>query len=106
MSAGIVVVTSGFPRRSETFARNELLALHERGLLAGVFATKPGDDSDPGEAGDLSVEVLPPGSPEEQAAALIERVDRRRVAGVHGYFAHLPAEVAERAANRLGVPHG
>ncbi|HYJ46918.1 MAG TPA: glycosyltransferase, partial [Pyrinomonadaceae bacterium] len=29
-----------------------------------------------------------------------------RVCGVHGYFAHTPAEVARHAAARLGVPYG
>jgi glycosyltransferase involved in cell wall biosynthesis len=106
VNAGIVVVTSGFPRRSETFALNELQALHERGLLAGVFATKEGDGSEPDGAGELPLELLPPGSAAEQSAALLDRVDPRRVAAVHGYFAHLPAEVAESAARRLGVPHG
>jgi len=37
----IAVVVSGFPRLSETFAVNELLALAERDALAGIFATKP-----------------------------------------------------------------
>ncbi len=40
----LAVVTSGFPRLSETFALNELLALEARGMLAGIFATKRGDD--------------------------------------------------------------
>jgi glycosyltransferase involved in cell wall biosynthesis len=44
---GIAVVLSGFPRRSETFALNELLALERNGLLAAVFATKPGDGREP-----------------------------------------------------------
>ena len=40
----IVVVTSGFPRISETFALNELLALERAGAIEAIFATKPGDD--------------------------------------------------------------
>ncbi len=39
----IAVVMSGFPRRSETFANNELLALAKRGALAAIFAIKAGD---------------------------------------------------------------
>lgn len=39
--ARVAVVVSGWPRLSETFALNELLAMARRGLLAGVFATKP-----------------------------------------------------------------
>ena len=35
----LAVVLSGFPRRSETFALNELLALDNDGLLGQVFAT-------------------------------------------------------------------
>ena len=43
----IALVLSGFPRRSETFALNDVLALDERGLLAGIFTTKPGDGHPP-----------------------------------------------------------
>ena len=35
--ARLAVVVSGWPRVSETFAINELLALHRAGLLAAVF---------------------------------------------------------------------
>ncbi len=109
MRGGIAVVTSGFPRRSETFLLNELLALDARGALAAVFATKPGDGGPlhPGCRRLLRrVEVLPGGSPSAQAASLLERLGARRVAGVHGYFAHRPAAVAAHAARRLGVPFG
>src|SRR5262249_3310950 len=41
----LAVITSGFPRTSETFVLNELLALDAHGLLGPVFATKPGDGS-------------------------------------------------------------
>jgi len=107
MRGRIAVVTSGFPRRSETFALNELLALDAAGALAGVFATKPGDasPSQPG-AERLTVQVLPPGSPRAQAAALAEQLRRGRIAGIHGYFAHTPTEVAALAARTLGVPYG
>ena len=83
----VAVVVSGWPRVSETFALNELLALDRAGLLAGTFATKPGDRS-------LRQPVVD--------AALAGRA----VTGVHGYFAHRPAAVAERAAALLGVPFG
>jgi len=105
----IVVVTSGFPRYSETFLLNELLALDERGMIAGVFATKPGDDMElqPGTDRLLErVQVLTAPDPEGQAAELVAALDGRRVTGVHGYFAHTPAEVARTAARRLGVPWG
>src|SRR5436309_2669107 len=108
MPGGIAVVTSGFPRRSETFLLNELLALDARGALAAVFATKPGDGGPlhPGCRRLLRrVEVLPGGSPSAQAASLLERLGARRVAGVHGYFAHRPAAVAAHAARaRVGAP--
>src|SRR5439155_796486 len=105
----IVVVTSGFPRRSETFLLNELLALEARGALAAIFATKRGEDGPqhPGCARLLArVEVLRPGSPRAQGAQLVERLGRRAVTAVHGYFAHRPAAVAAHAARRLGVPYG
>jgi glycosyltransferase involved in cell wall biosynthesis len=103
----VAVVVSGWPRVSETFALNELLALDRAGALAGVFATKAGDRSlrQPGTDG-LDVTVLPDGSIEEQAAQIVRSLAGRRVTGVHGYFAHRPAAVAERAAARLGVPFG
>ena len=109
MRGPIVVVTSGFPRRSETFLLNELLALEARGALTAIFATKRGEDGPqhPGCARLLArVEVLRPGSPRAQGAQLVERLGRRAVTAVHGYFAHRPAAVAAHAARRLGVPYG
>jgi glycosyltransferase involved in cell wall biosynthesis len=110
MSRGkVVVVTSGFPRCSETFALGEMLALEERRALAAIFATKPGDGSklQPGcERLMRRVRVLPAGTPEQQAAAMIRLLNDQDVNGIHGYFAHLPAEVARVAAKQLGVPYG
>lgn len=105
----IVVVVSGFPRRSETFALGELLALEERGALAAVYATKPGDggQSQPGCERLLArVRHLPLAEPEQQADFMIADLEGQSVAGFHGYFAHAPAEVAARAAARRGVPYG
>lgn len=105
----IAVVTSGFPRRSETFALNELLALDARGMLAGIFATKPGepDGWQPGAAALASrVEVLPGGTSQAQATALAGRLAGRRLSGLHAYFAHTPCEVARHAAGLLSVPFG
>ena len=45
MSGKIAMVLSGFPRRSETFALNEVWALEQRGALAAIFATKAGEPS-------------------------------------------------------------
>ncbi|HYJ47850.1 MAG TPA: hypothetical protein VEV81_14640, partial [Pyrinomonadaceae bacterium] len=39
----VVMIMSGFPRRSETFALGELLALESAGALLSIFATKAGD---------------------------------------------------------------
>jgi hypothetical protein len=47
MEGGIAMITSGFPRVSETFALNELLALERAGALGAIFATKPGDGHSP-----------------------------------------------------------
>jgi glycosyltransferase involved in cell wall biosynthesis len=105
----IAVVVSGFPRRSETFALNELVALEERGLLAGVWATKPGDGGETHPAyARLAhrTEWLAPGTPAEQGRALGARLAATSIDAVHGYFAHAPAEVAEHAAERLAVPFG
>lgn len=105
----IVVVVSGFPRRSETFAINELLGLHDRGMLAGVYATKPGDDGDPQPGCDRllpAVERLNGRDAAEQGRALARRLAGSRVDAIHAYFAHTPAAIAEFAAACLDVPFG
>ena len=105
----LAVVVSGFPRRSETFALNELVALETHGMLAAVFATKPGEVL-PEEAAVQRlmpfVQFLPPGSPAEQAAALAAALPHSGASGVHAYFAHVPAEVAECAAAGANLPFG
>ena len=110
MSRGrIVIVTSGFPRRSETFALGEMKALEERGTLAAIFATKPGDGStlEPGcERLMRRVRFLPDASANAQAAALVESLGGQPVSGIQGYFAHQPCEVAELAAEYLRIPFG
>jgi glycosyltransferase involved in cell wall biosynthesis len=105
----LVMLMSGFPRRSETFALNELLALDRAGCLEAVFATKPGEAGPPQPGAEQlmrKVRVLAPGTPAEQAAEVVERLDGAQVDAVHGYFAHVPTEVAAKAARRLGVPYG
>jgi glycosyltransferase involved in cell wall biosynthesis len=103
----VAVITSGFPRLSETFALHELLTLHRAGVLHRIFATKPGDGRAPHPGvEDLAgkVELLPPGSPSEQAAVVASRLDGSGVGGIHGYFAHTPCAVARRAAAALRLP--
>ncbi len=107
--ARVVVVTSGFPRCSETFALGEMLALEERGVLAAIFATKPGDGSNPQPGCERlmsRVHTLSEGTPAQQAAAVVRSLRGQVINGIHGYFAHLPAEVASIAAKQLGVPYG
>ena len=109
MTPQVAVVVSGFPRRSETFAVNELLGLADRGMLAGIFATKQGDDGEqqPGcERLAPLLDVLPGAGATEQGAALASRLGRRHISGIHAYFAHTPATVAEEAAARLAVRFG
>jgi glycosyltransferase involved in cell wall biosynthesis len=104
----LAVITSGFPRRSETFLLNELLALDAAGALAAVFATRPGDGATPqpgAEALAERVEVLPPGPPDVQAAVAARALEGLGVTGVHGYFAHVPTAVAAATAGLLGVPY-
>jgi glycosyltransferase involved in cell wall biosynthesis len=105
----LVMLMSGFPRRSETFALNELLALDRAGCLEAVFATKPGDPGPPHPGAERlmqKVRYLAPGSAAEQAAEVVEQIGDAPVSAVHGYFAHVPTEVAAKAARRLGVPYG
>jgi len=102
--ASIAVVVSGFPRLSETFAVNELLALVRRDALAAIFATKPGEGIPPQLGSERLSElltVLPNGSADKQAAVVAGMSMNRNVKAVHGYFAHQPAEVAWLAAERL-----
>jgi glycosyltransferase involved in cell wall biosynthesis len=109
MRARIAVVVSGFPRRSETFAINELLALEERGVLARIFATKPGEDGPPQPGIEPllpRIDVLAPGTPAAQSAVVAERLRGSGVSGLHGYYAHTPAEIAMTAADLLGLPFG
>jgi glycosyltransferase involved in cell wall biosynthesis len=109
MRSQVAVIVSGFPRRSETFMLGELLALEASGALAAVFATKHGEsgESQPDTKRlEKYVQFLPDGPVEKQARAVRERLAHQRVNGVHGYFAHRPAEVAEQAAQMLGVPFG
>ncbi len=106
---GLVVVLSGFPRRSETFALAELAALDRAGLLLGAFATKPGDGLSPHPDAACMlhrVEYLPDGDDTIQAAAMLDVLGNARPIAFHGYFAHRPAAVAARAADALGVPYG
>ncbi|HET7350970.1 MAG TPA: glycosyltransferase family 4 protein [Marmoricola sp.] len=107
--ARVAVVVSGWPRLSETFALNELVALHRAGLLAAVLATKPGESGlrHPAVA-ELApwVTVLRDGTAAQQAAEVADRVVDLGVTSVHGYFAHRPAEVAAAAAQLLRVPYG
>ena len=104
----IVIVLSGFPRRSETFALSEVSALDEQGLVAAVFSTKPGETGCPQpQAWRLLSRVhMLSGEPNVQAAAAARRLDGTPVAGVHAYFAHTPATVASSLAQLLGVPFG
>jgi glycosyltransferase involved in cell wall biosynthesis len=105
----IAVVVSGFPRLSETFAVNELLALAERDALIAIFATKPGDGTQPQLGSERLSElltVLPNDTADRQAAVVANVLKDRNVRAIHGYFAHQPAEVAWRAAERLRVPSG
>jgi glycosyltransferase involved in cell wall biosynthesis len=107
--ARIAVVVSGFPRLSETFAVNELLALAERDVLAAIFATKPGDSTQPQLGSERLSElltVLPDDTADRQAVEVANALKDRNVKAVHGYFAHQPAEVAWRAAGRLNLPFG
>ncbi|HEX3087662.1 MAG TPA: hypothetical protein VHQ23_03340, partial [Ilumatobacteraceae bacterium] len=67
----IAVVVSGWPRLSESFALNELLAMLRAGMLVKVFATKRGDLSDAHPAAailDEHVHHLGEGTADQQAA--------------------------------------
>lgn len=103
----VAVVLSGWPRVSESFALNEVIALHRAGMLAAVLALKSGDGG-PGHPAareiDPLVRVLPPGDLAVQAAAALDELGD--VAAVHGYFAHGPAAVADAVARSRRIPYG
>jgi glycosyltransferase involved in cell wall biosynthesis len=105
----IAVILSGWPRVSESFALNEVLALHRAGLLGAVLALKPGDGGPMHPAAaELAplVEVLPAGDVETQAEHAVTRLDGTGITAVHGYFAHAPAAVAALVAEKFGLPYG
>jgi glycosyltransferase involved in cell wall biosynthesis len=109
MSGKIAMVLSGFPRRSETFALNEIWALEQRGALAAIFATKAGEPVATQPAGKAllgRVQVLTQADGARQAEELIGALRGNTVCGIHGYFAHAPAELAERVAMKLDIPFG
>jgi glycosyltransferase involved in cell wall biosynthesis len=104
----VAVVLSGWPRVSEVFALNEVLALKRAGMLAAVFATKRQRDGirQPGASElDPLITFLPEGDAASQSAAAVRALREVPVAGVHGYFAHQPTAVAAHAARRLGIPY-
>ena len=75
-------------------------------MLARLYATKAGDGAVPQPGVDELLpllRVLPAGDAAEQAAALVTDLGDLGIDGVHGYFAHQPAEVAAHAASALGV---
>ena len=109
MKTRLALIVSGFPRRSETFMLGELLALEASGVLAAVFATKHGEMGTPQPGTERLtkyVEFLPDAPVEEQARAVRARLARKKIDGIHAYFAHQPAEVAQHAARMSGVPFG
>jgi glycosyltransferase involved in cell wall biosynthesis len=107
--AQVAVVLSGWPRISEVFALNEVLALKRAGMLGALFATKRQRDGirQPG-ASELEplVTFLPDGDVASQSDAVVRALRHVPVAGLHGYFAHQPTAVAAHAAQRLGLPYG
>src|SRR5689334_3794554 len=109
MKTRLAVIVSGFPRRSETFMLGELLALEASGALAAVFATKLGEMGQPQPGTERLtkyVEFLPDEPVEAQARAVRTMLARKKIHGIHAYFAHRPAEVAQHAARLSGVPFG
>jgi glycosyltransferase involved in cell wall biosynthesis len=105
----LAIVLSGFPRRSETFALAELNALDERGMVAAIFSTKPGEEGlqQPLAARlQRRVHRLAPGDAAVQAEEAAQALDGTRVSGVHAYFAHTPAAVGAELGRLLRVPCG
>jgi glycosyltransferase involved in cell wall biosynthesis len=52
------------------------------------------------------VQVLREGNAQRQAEEVAKLLEGTRVSGIHGYFAHAPAELAERVATLLGTRFG
>jgi glycosyltransferase involved in cell wall biosynthesis len=104
----LAVVMSGFPRHSETFALADLDALDRAGMLAAILSTKEGDGGVCQPAAERfrgRVRQLS-GPAAAQAAGAARLLAGERISGVHGYFAHTPADVASRIARELRVPFG
>lgn len=107
-SPRLAVIVSGFPRLSETFAVGELLSLESKGLLAALFATKSGEHLhklQPGAEKLLSkVQYLSDDDVSGQANEVSASLNGLGINGIHGYFAHKPAEVAALVAKKLNIP--
>ena len=90
----IAVILSGWPRVSESFALNELLALHRAGMLAAVLATEDRRRRDPAPGRGAARRRWSRSSRRRtsaaQAEAAVSRLDGIGVSAVHGYFAHAP----------------
>ena len=108
--AQVAVVLSGWPRVSEVFALNEVLALRRAGMLAAVFATKRQPDGirQPGASElDPLITFLPegdarPSRPRRRARLRDLPVSRPCTAT----SPTSPRPSQPQAAERLGVPYG
>ena len=83
----IAVVVSGWPRLSESFALNELLAMRRAGMLAAVFATKRADATHRHPAVvalDDLVHHLGVVPAEEQAAEIVGVLGGLNIANING----------------------
>jgi glycosyltransferase involved in cell wall biosynthesis len=107
-AARIGYVLEGYPRPSETFVVNEILAAEALGAQLVVFRLRPPEQADPhGAAARVAAPVLDvPGEGDDaQARALAALVREYGVDHLHAHFANTATTVARPAARQAGITY-
>lgn len=106
----ICYLVKRFPRLSQTFVLNELLALQRQGVRLTVVALRRADEAHAGyaelRAPVLYLSELAPGAsdPADQGVAVARLLAGRGVTHLHAHFATRAAAVARLASEALGLP--
>ncbi len=106
MTPHVCYIVKRFPRLSQTFVLNELLALERQGLRLTVISLRRSDEAHSGYA-ELAAPVLyldGQGTPEAEAAQIAPLVSARGVTHIHAHFATRAATVASLVSAATGVP--
>jgi colanic acid/amylovoran biosynthesis glycosyltransferase len=108
MTTHVCYIVKRFPRLSQTFVLNELLALERQGVRLTVISLRRSDEAHSGYA-ELAAPVLYLGeqgarTPAVEAAQIAPLLLARGVTHIHAHFATRAATVASLASAATGVP--